>query len=280
MRARLLALLSAYTVSGSLGYFFAKYALEYSSPMFLMALRYAIAGGVLFALGGRLVLGRDVAVLAALTASSSALWSLGLEYVSPASSSVLSYTMPFFSIPLAYLILGERPTRWEMLGMSLGFLGVSIYSAPLMHGLRLLGALLTLANAFFWASYTIYYRKLRSMDALSVNATQFLLGSAMLLPFSWIGFRLEPTPDFFAFLLGLSVPSGAFTFFLWNLVLKEESVGRASALAFSVPLFSVALQSAMDLSVPPAPEILGMAVMLAGISLSRRGAAKRAAEAR
>ncbi|MGC9076806.1 MAG: hypothetical protein ACP5HT_06190 [Conexivisphaera sp.] len=47
MRARLLAILSAYTVSGSLGYFFAKYALEYSSPIFLIALRYAIAGGIL-----------------------------------------------------------------------------------------------------------------------------------------------------------------------------------------------------------------------------------------
>mgnify|MGYP001772812922 FL=1 len=271
MRARLPLLLSAYTVSGSLGYFFAKYALEYSSPILLIALRYAIAGGVLAALGGRIILQRDVAILAALTASSSVLWALGLEYVSPASSSVLSYTMPFFSVPLAYLILGERSTRWEILGMVLGFLGVSIYSVPLMHGLRLLGALLTIANAFFWASYTVYYRKLRSMNALSVNTTQLLLGSLMLLPLSWIGFHLEPTVDFLLYLLGLAIPSGAFTFFLWNLVLKEESVGRASALAFSVPIFSVALQSAMDMSAPPAIELVGMAVMLTGIALSRRG---------
>ncbi len=276
MRARTALALAAYTVANSLGYFFAKYALEWASPILLMALRYAVAGAFLALAGGGLILRRDVLVLAALTASSSALWALGLEYVSPASSAVLSYTMPFFSVPLAYLVLGERHARSEVLGISLGFLGVSIYSVPLMRGLEAVGAALTLANALLWAAYTVYYRKLRDLDPLSVNATQFALGAAMLAPISPIGFRLDPTVGFALCLLLLAIPSGALVFLLWNLILREESVGRSTALAFSVPLFSVALQSALALRPPSAPEILGMAVMLSGIAISGWSADARA----
>jgi len=269
VRAGMVAILATYTVANSLGYFFAKYALESASPLLLMGLRYAIAGAVLALAGGRIIVGRGTLILAALTASSSALWAIGLEYVSPASSAVLSYTMPFFSVPLAYVILGERSARGEILGMFLGFLGVSIYSVPLMHGFEVVGAALTLVNALFWAAYTVYYRKMRSGDPLSINTTQFVLGAAMLMALSPIGFHLDPTVGFALYLLGLAIPSGALTFLLWNLMLREESVGRATTLAFSVPLFSMALQSALELRSPSIPELIGMAVMLSGIAISR-----------
>ena len=97
----------------SLQYQFAKDGLKFVDPMTFMGLRYLIAGSVCFAIARnfRPILNRDTLLLSFFTFLSSAFWALGLQYVSPAQSAVLSYTMPLFAIPLSVLLLKERASR-------------------------------------------------------------------------------------------------------------------------------------------------------------------------
>src|SRR2546425_8783839 len=145
-----------YVLLSSFNYPIAKDGLNYASPFLFMAMRYLLAAAILLAIGRRLILRRQPVILGLVTSASSFFWILGLSVVSAGDSAVLSYTMPLFAIPLAVLLLKERPIAVEVAGALVGFAGVAIYSLALAHGSLLIGVTYTLLNAFFWAVYSVY----------------------------------------------------------------------------------------------------------------------------
>ncbi len=266
---REIKLLLPYVVFTSLSYFFAKDGLAFASPLVFMALRYAIAGLILLAISKRIIISRDVIILTIFTVLSTSFWIFGLSYVSPSQSAVLSYTMPLFSLPIAFLLVREMPTRAEIAGIIVGFGGVAIYGIPLFHGFTEIGLFLTIVNAIFWATFTVLYRKLKDEEPYSVNATQFLLGSVILFAASAFGFKLEFTLSFAEDLVWMATVGGALQFLLWNLMIRISKVNRITVLAFAVPMFAVVLQAVIIRQFPSIFSILGITIMFAGISISR-----------
>ncbi|HDM92671.1 MAG TPA: EamA family transporter, partial [Candidatus Korarchaeota archaeon] len=76
-------------------------------------------------------------------------WITSLEYTSVAASVVLTDSAPIFSVLLAWIALGELPTRRESLGVALGVAGASIigYGSLSLSHTEFKGALLALAGA-------------------------------------------------------------------------------------------------------------------------------------
>lgn len=264
-----LKFLLAYVFMTSSSYFFAKNGLLYSSPIFFMALRYAISAAILIPFVRKIQINRDILILSLLTTTSTIFWSVGLLYVSPAQSSVLSYSMPLFSLPLAFLIVREKPTKYELTGIGVGFAGVVVYGIPLMGGFTMLGMILTIINAFFWASFTVYYRKMRDADPISINASQFLIGSGIMLLLSFPGFYFTFNTTFLIDLLWMATFGGAFSFLAWNYLIKVSSVNRVTVLAFSVPIFTTVLEAIISMAIPETFLIIGIAMMFVGIYISR-----------
>src|SRR5579862_1584420 len=166
-----------YVLVASLQYQFTKDGLEYASPFILMSIRYLFVGAIFYFAGGRkLSMERDALKIAVFASISTALWATGLQYVSPGDSAVLSYTMPLFAIPIAFFSIREKASIREIIGAIVGFSGVVLYSLTLNHGSLLIGAILTVVNAIFWAAYSVYYRKLRDSDPIPILTTQFLVG--------------------------------------------------------------------------------------------------------
>ncbi|WP_252896708.1 DMT family transporter [Metallosphaera hakonensis] len=178
---KILKYLVPYIVLGSLQYKFTKDGLGYASPFVFMSLRYLIGGSILLPFAKKIMINKDILILTLLTVTSSALWAIGLTYVDPSESAVLSYTMPLFSIPIAFFVVKEKLRLFEIIGAIVGFAGVAIYGLSLSARLSLLGSLLTIINAVFWASFTVYYRKIKNLDPLVVNSSQLLLGSLIFL---------------------------------------------------------------------------------------------------
>ncbi|BCS92370.1 DMT family transporter [Metallosphaera javensis (ex Sakai et al. 2022)] len=259
-----------YIVLGSLQYRFTKDGLAFASPFLFMSLRYFIGGMALLPLARRIVLNRDVIILTLLTTASSGLWAMGLNYVAPSESAVLSYTMPLFSIPIAYLLLREKPRSFEVAGAIIGFLGVAVYGLSLSGRLSLLGGILTVLNAVFWAAFTVYYRKMRTMDPAVVNTSQMLLGSLVFLALTPLGFRFDPSPSFLGDLLFSALLGGSVLFYLWNVMLRLERVGKVTVMAFSVPITSSLLDEVTGEVQLNHESYAGMLTMLTGILLSRK----------
>ncbi len=264
-----LKFLLAYVFMTSSSYFFAKNGLLYSSPIFFMALRYAISAAILIPFVRKIQINRDILILSLLTTTSTIFWSVGLLYVSPAQSSVLSYSMPLFSLPLAFLIVREKPTKYELTGIGVGFAGVVVYGIPLMGGFTMLGMILTIINAFFWASFTVYYRKMRDADPIAINSSQFLIGSGIMLLLSFPGFYFTFSTAFLIDLLWMATFGGAFSFLAWNYLIKVSSVNRVTVLAFSVPIFTTVLEAVISMAIPETLFIIGIAMMFVGIYISR-----------
>ena len=261
-----------YIFMATFQYQFAKDGLRFVDPFTFMGLRYLIAGSVCFAIARnfRPILNRATLLLAFFTFLSSAFWALGLEYVSPAQSAVLSYTMPLFAIPLSILLLRERASRLVWMGALLGFVGVAIYSLDLTSsGGSILGVMFSVFNAFFWALYSVFYRKLMNQSAVRTVATQFFVGGLLFFPFVPFTFYLDPTPGFFIDLAYVSLVGGVLTLLLWNYLVRMDTIGKITTLVFAVPATSVAIQSILTHQLPTPLSIAGVCVMFAGIYVSR-----------
>ena len=267
------AYLLPYVLIGTFQYEIAQDGLKYTSPFVLMGLRYLIASLILFGVirSFRPIVNKDTVLLSILSWASTCLWILGLEYVSPSESAVLSYTMPLISIPMSYLFLSEKASHKEWAGAAVGFVGVLVYSFVIFENrtLSALGAVLTLSNAFFWAMYTIYYRKLKNQEATTTVATQLLFGALFFFLFIPLGFRLEVTPSFLFDLAYLAVPNGALYFLLWNTIVRLQSVGKTSTLIYSTPIFVTVVQYLETSILPPLISLIGICLMVFGIYISR-----------
>jgi len=262
-----------YVLISTFQYQVAQNGLKYSSPFVLMAVRYLIACLILFGVvrSFRPIVNKDTVLLSIFTWASSACWILGLEYVSTSESAVLSYTMPLLSIPLSSLILSEKASHREWTGATVGFLGVLVYSFAVFENrtLSALGAALTLVNAFFWAMYTIYYRKLRNQQSTTTVASQLLIGGLLFLPLTPLDYRVKMTPSLWFDLAYLSVLAAAASFFLWSAMARLNRIGRVSTLIYTTPVAVTVVAYAETSLLPPPVSLIGLCLMILGIYITR-----------
>jgi len=262
-----------YVLISTFQYQVAQDSLKYCSPFVLMGLRYLIASLLLFGVvrSFRPIVNKDTVLLSIFTSASAAFWILGLEYVSPSESAVLTYTMPLMSIPMSSLILSESASHMEWAGAGVGFAGVLVYSFAVFENrtLSVIGAVLTLLSAFFWAIYTIYYRKLKNQEPTRTVATQLLFGAALFFLITPLDHRLNVTPNFWFDLAYLSVLSAAVSFLLWNALARLQRVGKTSTLVYSIPITVTVVQYVETSFLPPPASFIGICLMILGIYISR-----------
>ena len=95
-------------------------------------------------------------------------WFLALTLIPLAQVVAIEFTMPIWTVLLAAAFLGERITRWKLLAVALGLLGVGLVVRPHAAGLNA-GQLVALAAALgFAVSVTLTKSLTRSDDALTI----------------------------------------------------------------------------------------------------------------
>jgi drug/metabolite transporter (DMT)-like permease len=263
-----------YVLIATFQYQVAKDALTYSSVFVLMGMRYLIASSLIFCVARRFnpIFNKDTVLLALFTFSSTCFWGLGLLYLSPSESAVLTYTMPLFAIPISILVLSEKATIKEWVGAFVGLVGVMIYSTPfLSNAFTLIGGVLTLMNAFFWALYTVYYRKLKGQDQAMTVATQLLLAAALFFVLSPLEFKLVLRLSFWFDLVYLGLLSGVVSYFLWNAMARSHKVGRMTTLIYLTPVAATLAQSVETSVMPSFITLIGLCVMTFGVCVSTFG---------
>jgi len=234
-----------------------------------MTFRYVFAGLIFYFLGGRKIpLDRDALLVAGCSSVSTLTWAVGLSYVSPGDSAVLSYTMPLFSIPIAFVVLREKVLRRELLGALIGFSGVIVYSLTLNHGSQPVGAFFTLVGAVFWAVYSVYYRKLRSREPMPILTTQFLVGSIPGAVGSLFFPQISPGINLLVDVVYLVLFSGVVLFILWNGLLRRGRVGRITTMAFAVPAMTIIVDSIRTLTSPSSLAVIGGVMMFIGVFIA------------
>ncbi|MGZ8475324.1 MAG: DMT family transporter [Candidatus Limnocylindria bacterium] len=272
-------------------------AVDAAPPFAIAAARFGIASILLFAwakLSGRpltplqrrdwpLVIGLGLTAIAGYNW----LFLTGLT-LAPASDGaiIVPGLAPMFTAILAGLLLGERLGFKGFAGLAIAVVGLLLVVGPGggTEGGRLLGDLMFIAGAAFWAVYSVLARvaSRRGFSPVSTTVYGTALGTIVLIPLAILEGGLprlqSAPPEALAGVAYLAVFGTVGAFVLFNLGVARIGAARASAFALLVPVVGV-LSSVALLGERLGPlTVLGGAVVLAGLWLvEHRGTAHRPA---
>lgn len=222
---------------------------------------------------------RQLAVLGVLNvAGFLGLLNVGLLSVSAGESSLLVYTQPLWIAVLAAAFLDERLTARRLVGLALGFAGVLAVLEPQMRASHrgawwAYGALVLAALS--WAVASIYYRKAPvPIDQYWMTGLQCLYGAVPLALAWWLlEAATAPHPGWellwtVAFTGGLS---SGLAYLLWYWMLRRREATLVGIAVFLVPPFAVLFGGLFLGERPSLNLIAGTALVLVGLSITRRG---------
>ncbi|HTP96439.1 MAG TPA: DMT family transporter [Burkholderiales bacterium] len=187
-------------------------------------------------------------------------------------SAVLVYMMPFWTLALGRILLGERISAWQSVAAGAAFAGMLLIVGPWQLDRALLSSLLALASGLCWAFSAIVAKKLRAriqLDLLSLTAWQTLYGAGVLVAVALLAPSrpIDWSPYFIAALAYNVVFAVAVAWLLWLFALHRLPAGLAAMGTLLIPVIGAGA-GALELGERHAlRELLGMALVCAGLAL-------------
>ena len=162
----------------------------------------------------------------------------------PGKTSVLIFTMPIWTLLLAWPLLGERVrgAQWLAAASTLG--GLLLIIQPWDMHTSLLSKLLGLGAALCWATGTILIKRIRmehSADLLALTTWQLTVGAVPLVVFA----LLIPEPEtrwglhYVALLAFMAIGSTGIGWLLWIYILDRVPAWEASLSVLGTPVIAL-----------------------------------------
>jgi drug/metabolite transporter (DMT)-like permease len=172
----------------------------------------------------------------------------GLLYTDAARSIIFLYTSPFIvAVGAHFFLMGDRLTFLKTLGLVVAFVGVVLVfqgrptaAKPSM----LVGDILEISAAFFWAATTLYIKRFMAGKVRPIHTFLYqlvfsipiLLAVSLILEPRWI---IMLNPSIIGCILFQSVIIAFITYLIWFKLIHGYSVSRLSAFTFLTPIFGV-----------------------------------------
>jgi drug/metabolite transporter (DMT)-like permease len=201
-------------------------------------------------------------------------------------TSVLVFTMPFWTLLIAWPVLHERVRGSQWAAIAFALAGLALVVEPWSWSGDLSPKLWAVLSGFGWAAGTIatkYYQRRHDLDMLNFIAWQMLVG---VLPLTVLPLALTlPGAQwglaYVVLLLWTGAVSTATGFLLWIAVLRFLPAGTASLNMFAIPVIALLSSMAIFGEWLSTHEWTGIALIGAGLAIvslrawraSRRGEA-------
>ena len=270
----------------------AKLALEYFPPLFITAVRCAIASAFLVVLllrsGAEAVRELGAGSIRSFVMLgfcgffiSTQITYVGLSYTSAANAAILQTTGPVLVAGVARLYLAERLRPLQKAGAALSVLGVLVVVTDGrlwtlgLEDLRL-GDFLTIFALCGWAAYTVYGKRvLLTHSPILTTTAAYLCGTVMILPLAAVTAPLFPAPTLSAGVAWMVVLYqailGAVAHLWWYRAVHIVGPSRSAIFMNVTPIVGIVL-AALLLGEPIGPwHVAGAALVLAGVALTTRG---------
>jgi drug/metabolite transporter (DMT)-like permease len=181
---------------------------------------------------------------------------------------ILAYTIPIWSVLLAWFFLGERPSRIQTVALALCAAGLAILIYPLTASGFPLGIMLALAVGVTWAAGTVYLKWARiDADPMGVASWQVTIAFGALLACLLI---FEGRPHFGAAHAGALLATawtGIFgngvAYGLWFTIVRRLPTTTASLGVLGSPVIGVVASVLILGERPTGTDIVGFALILA-----------------
>jgi len=187
-------------------------------------------------------------------------------------TSVLAFTMPFWTLLIARFVLRERVRRLQAAAIASAFAGLVLVVAPWSWQGDVAPKLWAALSGFGWAAGTVamkYYQRDAEFHMLNFVAWQMLIG---ILPLTFLPWALDvPGTQWSVTQVLLFVYTGAIAtaggFLLWMAILRVLPAGTASLNMFAVPVVALVASMAIFGERLAANEWLGIALIAVGLVL-------------
>ncbi len=183
---------------------------------------------------------------------------------------------PILVALLATLVLGERTTRWLLIGLVVGFGGVVLIARASSSGDNgdLVGVLLGVVAALTFAVGVITQKKLLTsgMTALEMTFWFYVVGMVVCLPWTGelVGVAADASASDIFWVVWLGVFPSAIAFVTWAYALSHSDAGTFALSTFLVPFITTLIAWLLLSEVPPAMAFVGGILCIVGVLLTRR----------
>jgi drug/metabolite transporter (DMT)-like permease len=190
----------------------------------------------------------------------------------PGKTAVLIFTMPIWTLLMAWPILGERVRGQQWLAAVSTLAGLLLIIEPWDMQTSLFSKFLGLMAALCWAIGTILIKRLRArqkIDLLALTAWQMALGAVPLVllaatvperPTEWSGAYL-------GILAFMSIASTAMGWWLWSYILDRVPAWEASLSVLGTPVVAIVSSRLVLAEEFSASEVAGMLLIGGGLAL-------------
>ncbi len=263
-----------------------KYAVGYVPPLPFAALRFVLAGLVLWAIlrlfgpKGRLRR-EDFWAMAGLglvgVALNNIAFTFGVSMTSASNSALVVATAPLWGMLLGFALGWERPSLKGISGVGLALLGVAVivYRGLGSGGTSLVGDLLVMGAAACWGSYAVLSLPLlKRYSPLAVAGYSMLFGGLAVLPLASLDLlRMDwgavSAGGWAAFAYSALVVA-AFGFVSWQRGVSRIGANRMLVYQYLVTLVGVVSGVVLFSEGFGIDRAIGAAILLAGVYLARR----------
>ncbi len=259
-----------------------RFAIETIPPFVMAAIRFTFAGLVLWlvcALRGRGKPTRTDLTNAVITGATLLLFGNGMtawavQYVPTGLSSLLLSLSPAWMALFAFAMTREKPTRFAVFGMILGFAGLAVLLSPRATGHVPLGpSLLLVAASISWAFGSIFQRRANSSNLVLATALQMIAGGVMIAIEALV---LGEWPHFHPFAVSAVSWAGlawlvlfgslaGYTAYLWTM--QHAPIALGSTFAYINPVVAIVIGSIVFGERLTPLAWTGGAIILAGVAL-------------
>jgi drug/metabolite transporter (DMT)-like permease len=180
---------------------------------------------------------------------------------------ILSYTMPIWTVVLAWLFLGERPARMQSIAIGLCIVGLAILIYPLTTSGVPIGIVLALATGVSWGAGTIYLKWARiDADPMAVAFWQivvsfFVIAACMMIFEGGPDFHAAHANSVFATILSGLLGTGT-AYGLWFTIIRRLPAMTASLGILGSPVVGVFASMLLLGERPTITDITGFILIL------------------
>jgi drug/metabolite transporter (DMT)-like permease len=205
-------------------------------------------------------------------------FTLGVSMTTVSDTALIYAAVPIWGILLGLALGLERPTRWGVVGVGLAFLGVGIVVYEGLGGgggTSLKGDLLVVVATVCWGSYAVLSLPLlRTHPPLVVAAYTMLFGGLATPPFALPGFVSaewgEVSRGAWEAVAYSTLLVAAFGFYAWQRGVSRVGANRVLVYQYLITLVGVASGVVLLSESLTANKVLGGAIILGGVYLTRQ----------
>jgi len=181
---------------------------------------------------------------------------------------IVTYTLPVWTVLLAWPVLGERPSRVQAMAMLLCAVGLGVLIWPLASAGIPLGLVLAAGSGLSWAAGTVYLKWARiDADPMGVASWQvtisFVVIAACMLIFEGAPHLQTIHTDALLAVAFTGLVGNGTAYAMWFAVVRRLPAVTSSLGILGAPVIGVASSIMMLGERPTAADLLGFALILA-----------------